>query len=344
MAPHARLRRTFTNTVPPDHGAAAVYSVAMTFNPNAEIRSDNVSRAGGGGGGGGFRPGGFRPGGRGRGGLKLGGGGGCVLVVILVIYIVMGGNPLDLLGGSDPTTTQQGPVAEGGALEECQTGEDANQRDDCLVQATVESADSLWAQLAPESGIDFVEPTGAIFDSTVQTGCGAATADVGPFYCPADSTLYVDVSFFDSLSSQYGADGGQLAKMYVVAHEYGHHIQNLSGTMDGLDRQSTGPQSDGVRLELQADCYAGVWANHASTSTDDNGQTMLSPLTEDDIDSALSAASAVGDDHIQGDVAGGEVRPETWTHGSSEQRRAWFTTGYQEGTVASCDTFSADQV
>lgn len=335
--PARLLPRTSTNAVPAVHSGLPVYSVRMTFNPNAEIRSDNVSAAGRGGGG--FSP---RGGGRGGGGLKLGGGAGCLLLVVVLIYTLIGGNPLDLLGGG--SSTQQGPAAEGGSLDHCLTGADANERDDCLVQATVESADSTWGQLAPAEGIDFVEAQGRIFEDQVQTGCGAATADVGPFYCPADMTLYVDVSFFDSLATQYGADGGQLAKMYVVAHEYGHHIQYLTGVMETADRSQTGPQSDGVRLELQADCYAGVWAHHAANSVDDEGNAMLQPLTAEDIESALSAASAVGDDHIQGDVAGGQVRPETWTHGSSEQRRAWFTTGYEQGTIASCDTFAADQV
>ncbi|ASK65361.1 neutral zinc metallopeptidase [Brachybacterium avium] len=307
----------------------------MTFNPDAEIRSDNVSAAGHGGGARSPR------GGRAR-GLKIGGGGGCLLLVIVVIYALMGGNPLDLLGGG--TTTPQGPVAEGGSLEHCLDGADANEQDDCLVQATIESSDSLWSQLAPAAGIQFVEPQGRVFDGSVQTGCGGATTDVGPFYCPADATIYVDIAFFDELSGRYGADGGQLAKMYVVAHEYGHHIQHLSGTMRDADRSQTGPQSDAVRLELQADCYAGVWAHHAANTVDEDGNAMLAPLTERDISSALSAASAVGDDHIQGDVAGGQVRPETWTHGSSAQRGAWFTTGYQHGTVQACDTFSADQV
>lgn len=311
----------------------------MTFNPNAEIRSNNVARAGGGGGG--FRPRGGGGGRRGGSGLKIGGTGGCLLLVVLVVLTLMGVIPSDLLRG---LSGQQGPVAEGGSLDHCLTGAEANERDDCLVQATVESGDSLWSQLGPAAGLDFVEPQGRIFDGSVQTGCGAATADVGPFYCPADMTLYVDVSFFDSLSSQYGADGGQLAKMYVVAHEYGHHIQYLSGAMERADRGQTGPQSDGVRLELQADCYAGVWAHHAANTTDDEGNAMLSPLTSEDIESALSAASAVGDDHIQGEVAGGQVRPETWTHGSSEQRRSWFTTGYEQGTVEACDTFGADRV
>ena len=174
----------------------------MTFNPNAEIRSDNVSAAGRGGG---FSP---RGGGRGGGGLKLGGGAGCLLLVVVLVYMLMGGNPLTLLGGG---TAQQGPAAEGGSLDHCLTGADANERDDCLVQATVESADSTWGRLAPAAGIDFVEAQGRIFSGQVQTGCGAATADVGPFYCPADMTLYVDVSFFDALADEYGADSGQLA-------------------------------------------------------------------------------------------------------------------------------------
>ncbi len=316
----------------------AVYPVRMTFNPNAEIRSDNVSASGGGGG---FRPrGGGLPGG---GGLKIGGAGGCVLLVVILIFTLLGGNPLDLLGGG-PQPAPAPQAQEGEGLEHCQTGADANEHDDCLVQATIESADSLWESLAPEAGIDFDYPSGVIFEQGVQTGCGGATSDVGPFYCPADQTIYVDVTFFDALSGQLGADGGQLAKMYVVAHEYGHHIQYRAGTMQRIDREATGEQSDGVRLELQADCYAGVWAHHATSTTDDQGQAMLQPLTKEDIDSALSAASAVGDDHIQGEVSGGEARPDTWTHGSSEQRRHWFTTGYEEGTVKACDTFSVDQV
>src|SRR5699024_2676518 len=199
--------RTFTSPVPPAHAAVRVYSVAMTFSPDAEIRSDNVSASGRGGGS--RLPGG----GRGGRGLRIVGGSGCLLLVVVVVYALLGGNPLDLLGGG--TGTSQGPVAKGGPLEHCLDGADANERDDCLVQATIESGDSLWAQLAPASGMQFVEPQGRVFDGSVQTGCGAATADVGPFYCPADATIYVDVSFFDALSGRYGADGGQLAKMYV---------------------------------------------------------------------------------------------------------------------------------
>lgn len=300
----------------------------VTFNPNAEIESGNVGRAGGGGG--------LR-----GGGIALGGGSGCIFLIVLVIWTLLGGNPLALLGGASGPEQQSGPAS---SLEECQTGADANSNDDCLVQATIESADSLWATAGPEAGISFQEPTGELFRDQVSTGCGAATSQTGPFYCPADQTIYIDTAFFDSLQSTFGASGGQLAKEYVVAHEYGHHIQRLEGTMSQIDRGDLGPQGDQVRLELQADCYAGMWAHHASSTTDDNGNAMLEPLTEQQIQDALSAASAVGDDNIQENVSGGQSTPETWTHGSSEQRMHWFTVGYNEGTVQACDTFGAEQV
>ncbi|WP_460476761.1 KPN_02809 family neutral zinc metallopeptidase [Brachybacterium huguangmaarense] len=307
----------------------------MTFNPNADIRSSDVSRAGG-------RSGGLG----GRGMMIGGGGGGCLLIAIVLIYALMGGNIGDILGSGSPQGQQQGqpaaqdPVGGQSYDEECRTGEDANTKDLCLVGAVMASADTVWSGLAPQMGVGFAQPHGSIFSGQVNTGCGAASAAVGPFYCPADQTIYIDTSFYDDLTSRFGADGGQLAKEYVIAHEYGHHMQNLQGTMERIDHSRTGADSDSVRLELQADCYAGVWANHAATSQDQNGQTFLQPLTDQDIESALSAASAVGDDHIQRDVSGGQVNPESWTHGSSEQRRQWFTTGYQTGDPASCNTFA----
>ncbi len=312
----------------------ALYPVRMTFNPNAEIRSSNTRS---GGGGGGFRPG--------RGGIAIGGGAsGVVILIIVLIMLFTGRNPLDLLGTQPQAGQQQHQPAQGGELEHCQTGADANKRDDCLVQASVESTDSVWAQVAPASGIQFREAQARVFEGSVQTGCGAASSATGPFYCPADETIYVDVSFFQELESQFGSDGGQLAKIYVVAHEYGHHIQRLDGTLEKADMRDTGPQGQAVRLELQADCYAGLWAHHASKSTDDEGRPMLEPLTRKDIESALSAASAVGDDHIQGELGGGQVTPETWTHGSSQQRTAWFIRGYEQGTVKACNTFAVDKV
>lgn len=302
----------------------------MTFNPNADIRSDNVRRSGGGGGLGG------------RGMMIGGGSGGCLLLVIVIVFVLMGGDPGAILGSGD--SGQQQPAQQGQEQSECTTGQQANERDDCLVQGTVESADAVWAQLAPGMGIQFSEPRALLFSGQTSTGCGAATSAVGPFYCPADSTIYIDTSFYQELSSRFGSSGGQLAKEYVVAHEYGHHIQNLQGTMSRIDQSQTGPESDSVRLELQADCYAGVWANHAAASQDQGDQNFLEPLTQQDIADALSAAAAVGDDHIQEDVSGGQVNPEAWTHGSSEQRERWFTTGYDSGDPATCDTFSAQQL
>ena len=189
-----------------------------------------------------------------------------------------------------------------------------------------------------------MEPDATEFTGGVPTSCGEATPSTGPFYCPPDQGIFLDLGFFDLLQSRFGAEGGPLAEMYVVAHEYGHHIQNITGVMDRIDRQDTGADSDGVRLELQADCYAGMWVGAAASEVDpDTGVTFLEPITDDQLDQALSAAQAVGDDHIQ-QQSGGAVNPDVWTHGSSEQRRNWFVTGYNEGSLGACDTFSTGQL
>ncbi len=165
-----------------------------------------------------------------------------------------------------------------------------------------------------------------------------ATSAVGPFYCPPDETIYLDTSFFDELRDRFGSSGGPAAQLYVVAHEWGHHIQNLTGQMSGIDNSQTGPDSDGVRLELQADCYAGAALGAAEQTADADGVPYLQPLSNAEWADALSAASAVGDDHIQ-EQTQGQVSPETWTHGSSEQRQKWFTAG-REGDYTACDTFA----
>jgi predicted metalloprotease len=163
---------------------------------------------------------------------------------------------------------------------------------------------------------------------------------VGPFYCPGDQTIYLDTTFFDEvLEKQLGGPSGAFVEPYVLAHEYGHHIQNLLGTMGEVKTQQ-GPKSDAVRLELQADCYAGMWAKAATTTQDEDGNVLISELTEQDIQEAVGAATAVGDDRIQA-ASGGDVDPEQWTHGSARSRVAWFLTGYREGTLESCDTFAA---
>lgn len=179
------------------------------------------------------------------------------------------------------------------------------------------------------------------FSSQTSTGCGTASSATGPFCCPTDRAVYLELGFYDQLQSQFGAQDGPLAEMYVTAHEYGHHVQSLLGTMAEVDHQATVATSDSVKPELQADCYAGLWIGHAATTTDpQTGVVLLDPVTPQQLSNALAAARAAGDDHLQ-QQSGGGVNPDTWTHGSSAQREAWFTTGYRKGTLAACDTFSA---
>ena len=179
---------------------------------------------------------------------------------------------------------------------------------------------------------------------TVATGCGAAQSAMGPFYCPADQTIYLDTTFFeDVLVGQLGGQGGDFVEPYVLAHEYGHHISNLTGVLGQVQRagNQTGANSPQVKLELQADCYAGVWAHYAAiTKQPGTDVTFLQPLSDKDIADALSAASSVGDDRIQKQSTG-RVNPESWTHGSAAQRQHWFTVGYQTGDARKCDTYSA---
>jgi predicted metalloprotease len=198
----------------------------------------------------------------------------------------------------------------------------------------------VWTQLLP----DYTRPKVRLFQQRVETGCGPATTDVGPFYCPPDQTAYFDTTFFKELTDRFGSSGGPLAKEYVVAHEFGHHVQDLQGTLGRAQEDPTGPEGGGVRTELQADCYAGIWAHYASiTKQESTGQPFLQPLTDQDIADALSAAASVGDDHIQ-QSATGRVSPESWTHGSSAGRQYWFTEGYRTGDVNACDTFAAQDL
>lgn len=199
----------------------------------------------------------------------------------------------------------------------------------------------MWQAQLPTTGVQYVPPDLVIFEGQTSTGCGAATAAVGPFYCPADQTVYLDSGFFDLLRDRFGASGGPLAQEYVVAHEFGHHIENQLGVIGRGQQDPRGPESGAVRVELMADCLAGVWAYHATSTPDpDTGQPLLEPLSDADVADALSAASAVGDDRIQ-ESTQGQVNPEVWTHGSSEQRQRWFLAGYRDGAVDDCDTFAA---
>jgi len=279
-----------------------------------------------------------RGGGRGR-GVAVGGGIGTLVLVVLVT--LLGGNPAQLFSGG---TGDGGPGAapeQVAQVGDC-TAAEANAERECRLSATVQALDAYWQRTLPDLASDpDVEPAVVEFEDATDTGCGAASAATGPFYCPPDRTIYLDLSFYDLLAAQYGAQGGPLAEMYVVAHEYGHHVQQLTGVFDRADRSGTGDDSDSVRTELQADCYAGLWAGDAATTVDpDTGVTFLEPITQAELADALSAAAAVGDDHIQ-QQSSGVVNPDTWTHGSSEQRQRWFMTGYRDGTVQSCDTFAA---
>jgi predicted metalloprotease len=306
----------------------------MSFNDNADLDTSQVE--GGGGGGGMF--GGGMPGG----GIAVGGGAGGIL--LLIVYLIFNG-----LGGSGDTGStstgqlQQGQVQGGsqaGDFSQCRTGADANRDAQCRVIGTVNSVQAYWATELPRHGTAYSPANTVLYSGSTPSRCGTASNQVGPFYCPLDRKVYIDASFFNELTSRFGADDGALAQEYVVAHEYGHHVQDLLGVLDAAQSDPQGAESGAVRVELMADCLAGVWARHATETKDAQGDAFLKPLTRTDIASALSAASAVGDDRIQR-AAQGRVTPESWTHGSSAQRQRWFTTGYQSGALDSCDTLHA---
>ena len=285
----------------------------MTFNDDAKINSSGVRR-------------------RGRGTALAVGGGGLgigAFIVILLLQQFTGIDASPLLGDQGTSNGADEPISQ------CETGADANARLDCRLAASADSLDTYWADQLPD--VD-VQPDVLLFTDQTNTGCGAASSATGPFYCPADQSIYIDTAFYDELRTTYGADGGPLSELYVLGHEWGHHIQHVTGVTDGLDLQDTGRNSDSVKLELQADCYAGAWLGDASDIDASNGEPFLEPITKAQIADALSAASAVGDDRIQ-QSAGASVNPEAWTHGSSAARQQWFQTGFAGGP-ASCDTFA----
>ena len=263
----------------------------------------------------------------GRGGLAIGGGG-LIGVIALVISLLGGGDPSALNLGTGQTETSSDLSTS------CTTGEDANQEDDCRIVGVVNSVQEFWQSELEQ----YREAKTVFFSGFTSTACGNASSAVGPFYCPLDQLVYIDLAFYDDLRSRFGANGGPFAEAYVIAHEYGHHVENLIGVLERAQGGDTGPQSGSVRVELMADCLAGLWAQNAVETG------FIEDLTEADIRDGLDAASAVGDDRIQ-EQAQGRVTPESWTHGSAQQRQSWFLKGYQQATsVRSCDTFGSSEV
>ena len=287
----------------------------MTFRPDAKLDPGQVTD---------------RRGGRLRGGgMAVGGGLGSLILVAIVL--LMGGNLGDL-GGVGLGPVADGPVGSQLASE-CETGADANARVDCRIVGAVNSLDAYWSEEFAAAGQTYQPAQTVLFSDSVNTQCGGATSAVGPFYCPLDQTIYLDLGFYEQLETRFGAEGGPFAEMYVIAHEYGHHIQNLLGFLDA--GRDAGAEGGAVRVELQADCFAGVWGGNAV----DTG--FLEPITREQLNQALDAASVIGDDRIQ-EQTQGQVNPETWTHGSSEQRQEWFSTGFESRSSDACDTFNSD--
>jgi hypothetical protein len=323
----------------------------MEFDQNAQLDTSQIEDRRGSGGGRGGAGGGLGGMLGGSGGKIAAGGGGLGIIGLILALLLGGGNIFGGGGGATnvfpseaaaPAATADDSASSVSAT--CRTGADANARQDCLIVGVVNSSQNYWAAEFGRSGIKYTPAKTQFFTAQTQTACGGATSAVGPFYCPADQKVYIDLEFYDELETKFGASGGKLAQAYVIAHEYGHHVQNLLGTSDQVQRSGnrSGATSPAVRLELQADCYAGVWVNHATTEPQpETGRPYITSITQQDIDDALSAANAVGDDWIQRRFQG-RVNPDSFTHGTSAQRKKWFMVGYETGDPNRCDTFSGD--
>jgi len=285
----------------------------MTFNENANVGGNTARRRGA--------------------GVAVAGGGvvGLGAIAVLLLQLFTGQDFSSVL----PPAPQTGAAGGAGDSEiaQCETGADANADDSCRLAAGSVVLDEYWATQVQ----GYRAPQLVIVDGSTSSPCGTASNQTGPFYCPRDETVYVDPTFFSLMRQQFGASAGDLAQLYVLAHEYGHHVQSITGIMDQHPNDGAGAVGNGVRTELQADCFAGAWVGAMTEEVDENGVPYLQAPTQAQIADAINAAGAVGDDNIQQE-SGGFVNPETWTHGSSAQRQRWFQLGYQGG-VSACDTF-----
>jgi predicted metalloprotease len=280
-------------------------------------------------------------GGFGSGGIAIGGGVGIVGLIVYALVAVLGGgggvSGLQLPGSgiSSGSGTSPGGETKDQLRKRCNASGALARYTDCRLIKAFNVADTVWKAEYARRGLDYVSPRFAFFTGRVTTGCGVASAQVGPFYCPPDQEIYFELSFLEQLQTRFGATG-EFAQAYIVAHEFGHHLQTLLGTerkaRAAQQRDPSQANQYSIRLELQADCYAGVW----STLADKSSKNGIN-LTRDNIAEAVNAAQAVGDDRIQAKVSG-RVSPESWTHGSAAQRKQWFLTGAQSGDMNRCNT------
>ncbi|MGN9775792.1 KPN_02809 family neutral zinc metallopeptidase [Micromonospora sp. H33] len=304
----------------------------MELNEKTRIDTSQVDDRRGSGGGGGI---GGIP-------IPIGGGRGGIVGIIIAVLVALVGGGL----GLNAATNGGGEQGDNTSLEQKCSADDALQQLDCRNALYVNSIQAYWRTALPQAFGEQYRATDTVFFSqAVNTACGQADSGVGPFYCPADSQVYIDLTFYRVLAEQLGAEG-EFAQPYVLAHEYGHHVQNLLGTNEQVRRQQQRDPDNAnalsVKLELQADCYAGAWAKNATGTADESGQKIFKSISEQDIAQAIDTAEKIGDDAIS-ERANRPVNPDEFTHGSSAQRREWFTRGYETGDPKSCDTFSGSR-
>jgi hypothetical protein len=281
-------------------------------------------------------------------GAAIGGGGlGVAGILIFLLVSYFGGS-----GAGQAATSVLGELGQGGQpatadnseiQSECKTGADANNRLECAVVADINSIQDYWSHELPTLGTRYANVPTVWFSGQVSTGCGAADSGSGPFYCPADKRVYIDLSFYNDIKREFRATGGRFVDAYVLAHEYGHHVQDLLG-IESKVHTRRGPASDSVRLELQADCFAGVWAKHATEPGPNGRPALVASITPQDFRNALQVAGRIGDDWIQKHLGNGTVNQKTFTHGSGAQREKWLTTGYRTGDPRACNTFATNDL